>query len=196
MEEFAEVVKKIMETPTTPLDIYKIAKKRCNVFEYPEIAQFEHIDDLFKMGNSDIEAMCDDDDLPFDKNAAIILYKSSPDFGHWTMLKKIKGGIHFLDSYGDMIDDELKNSDEDFNKLIGQDRKYLSKLLLDSDRDVYYNHNPLQKLDSKIATCGQYCAMFLKYKDLSVDDFADLIKTLAEKNDLPNDVVIALLTLV
>lgn len=194
MDDFADIVNKIMETPTTPFDLFRIAKKRCNVYEYPEISNFSNIDELFELGNSDVESMCEDD-LPFDNKCAIILYKSSPDFGHWTIIKKLKGGYHFLDSYGEMIDDELEHSDKDFNKIIGQDRKYLSKLLADSDKDVYYNHNPLQKLDEKISTCGQYCAMFLKYNDLSVDDFADLIKTLSERHNLPNDVVIALLTM-
>lgn len=196
MEDFKSLVAKIMETPTSPKDLFHIAGKRCNVFEYPEIKSFEDIDDLFKMGNSHIEESYDGDDLPFDKKCAIILYKSSPDFGHWTILKKVGGGYHFLDSYGDIIDSELEHSDKSFNKLIGQDRNYLSKLLLDSGKDVYYNHNPLQKLDDKIATCGLYCALFLKHNDMSVDDFAKMIKKLSKKHDIPNDVTIALLTLV
>lgn len=191
MDNFADIIKKIMDTPTTPLDIFKIAGKRCNVYEYPEIMSFGHIDDLFELGNSDIESLCEDD-LPFDKKCAIILYKSSDDFGHWCLIKKHKDSYHFLDSYGGQIDESLEHSDK---SMLGQDKNYLAKLLADSEKDVYYNHNPLQKLDDKIATCGHYCAMFLKYSDLSVDDFAELIKTLADRHGISNDVAIAILTI-
>jgi hypothetical protein len=112
------------------------------------------------------------------------------------MLKKIKGGYHFLDSYGKEVDEPLKHSDPNFNNNSGQDRNYLAELLLGSGKDVYYNHNPLQKLDDKIATCGLYCALFLKYNDLTVDDFAKMIKKLSKKHGIPNDTTIALLTLV
>jgi frataxin-like iron-binding protein CyaY len=195
MENFEEIVKKIMSTPTSPKDLFNIAGKRCNVFEYPEIKDFDDIEDLFEAGNSDIESLSDLE-LPFDKKSAIILYKSSPNFGHWTIIKKVGGAYHFLDSYGDVIDDELKHSDKSFNKLIGQDRNYLSKLLLGSGKDVYYNHNPLQKLDEDIATCGLYCALFLKYNNLKVDDFAKMIKKLSKDNKVSHDVTVALLTLV
>ena len=116
MEEFSDIVKKIMSTPTSPKELFNIAGKRCNVFEYPEIKEFKKIDDLFAAGNSEIESQSDLP-LPFDKKSAIILYKSSPDFGHWTILKKVDGGYHFLDSYGDIIDSQLGHSDKSFNKL-------------------------------------------------------------------------------
>lgn len=189
MDTFADILNKIMDTPTNPIDIYRIAGKRCNIFEYPEIMHFGHIDDLFELGNSDVEAMCDED-LPFDKKCAIILYKSSDDFGHWCLIKKHKDAYHFLDSYGGVVDDSLEHSDK---SMLGQDKNYLSKLLLDSEKDVYYNHNPLQ--NDKTSTCGHYCAMYLKYSDLSVDDFADLIKTLSERHKMSNDMVISLLTI-
>jgi len=195
MENFESVIKNIMSTPTSPKDLFNIAEKKCNVYEYPDLDQFDDIEDLFKLGNSDIEAEIELD-FPFDKKSAIIMYKSSPNFGHWTIIKKVEDGYHFLDSYGDVIDDELEHSDKAFNKQIGQDRKHLSKLLLASGKDVYYNHNPLQKLDDNIATCGLYCALFLRYNNISVDDFAKMIKKLSKKYDLPNDVVVSILTLI
>jgi hypothetical protein len=108
------------------------------------------------------------------------------------MIKKIKKSYQFLDSYGGLVDESLEHSDQ---SMLGQDKNYLAKLLLDSGKDVYYNHNVLQKNSDKIATCGHYCAMYLKYSDLEVDDFAELIKNLAERHDLSNDVVIAILTI-
>lgn len=180
-----------METPTSPQDLYAIAGKKCNIFEYRDIADFDHIDELFEHGNSDIENEIEMD-LPFDNKSAIILYKSRPNFGHWCMIKKNKKGYHFLDSYGEVIDDQLEHS-QDYNLLGGQDQKYLAKLLASADKDVYYNHNPLQKESQEISTCGLYCALFLKYSTMGVDDFAKMIKKMAERHDLSNDCVIAVL---
>lgn len=195
MEKFEGLLKKIMETPTSAKDIFNIAGKMCNVFTYPEIRQFKDINQLFKMGNSPIEQEISLE-LPFDKTSVVILYKSGPNFGHWTMVKKVDDGYHFLCSYGTIVDDVLQFSDPEFNYQIGQDKNYLGGLLAKSGKSIYYNHNPLQAVDDDIATCGLYCALFLKHDNLSVDDFAELIKKVGDEYKMSNDMVVALLTLV
>lgn len=188
------LLREFMKLPTTVEDIFKIAGKQCNVFSYNELANFNDIDDLFIMGNSEQEMM-HDIGLPFDDNTAIILYESEPNFGHWTMITKNDYGYNFLDSYGDTIDGELDYIDDDYKVKSGQDKKFLVNLLINAGEDVYYNNTKLQKLNNDIATCGLYCAQYLKHNDMNVDDFAKLIKKLSGKHKFTPDEVIAIMSL-
>lgn len=201
----------IISEPTSAEDLFKIAKKRCNVYSYDYLKNFDDIDDIFKEHreeyyssdySSDSEEVTYEDDekhYPFDDKAAIILYKSEPMFGHWTMVIKNDTGYNYLDSYGGMVDNPLKHVPKSLNKELGQDKKYLAKLLLKASKsgsDIYYNNAKLQKLDPNIATCGRYCALYLKYSHMNVDDFAKMIKKISKDLKMPNDEVITYLSMV
>ncbi len=190
-----ELLKKIINTPTGIDDLFKIANKKCNVFEYNDLGDFSDIEDLFEEGNSELTDAFDMD-LPFDDNSSIILYKTQPDFGHWTMINKNDNGFHFLDSYGDKLDTEQENIDPVFLEESGQNHKYLANLLLGSGKPVYYNHAKLQKLADDVATCGLYCSLYLKFNHMDVDDFAEMIKKLSKKLDMSNDEIIAALSII
>jgi hypothetical protein len=184
-----EEIRKLLNKSTTPEDIYRISNKRCNIYTYPELVKFKNIDDMFKRGKSDVEQLCRLD-LPFDNKCCVILYMTGPNYGHWTALSKNKYGINFLDSYGDIIDDQLIHVDKNIK---GQDKKMLIKLLLRCKHDIYYNDIKLQELNTNIATCGRYCALYLKYNNMNIDDFVKIIKNKAEEyNMTPDEIVCAL----
>lgn len=216
---------KYIAEPTSTGDLFKIAGKRCNVYCYGDLKNFDDIEDIFTNGgarkyeiveeysDSDSESSYEeieetveetieevfDDEYPFDDNAAIILYKSEPKFGHWTMVAKNDGDYNYLDSYGQPIDNPLSYVPNYVNEELGQDKKYLARLLLkamDKGSDVYYNNAKLQKLDPNVATCGRYCALYLKYSYMNVDDFAKMIKKISKDLDISNDEVVTYLSMV
>jgi len=184
-----EEAKELLDKPTAPPDLFKIAGKKCNVFTYPEIARFRKYSQLFKKKNSPFSTM--DDGYAFDDNSCIILYLTGDRTGHWTCVTKNKYGINFLDSYGDVIDDQLKYVD---SSIIGQNKKYLLELLAKAKKPIYYNDLKLQKLNTNIATCGRYCALYLKYNYMSVDDFMNTLLKKAREYDVSPDLLVCMLS--
>ena len=222
----------IIAEPTSAEDLFRIAGKRCNIYQYSDLKNFNDIDELFEDYDGDsevveevieevIEKGYDSDsssdwdekeeithevttteeieELPFDNNAAIILYKSEPQYGHWTMVSRNGKVYNYLDSYGDKIDNPLSYVPKSVNKELGQDKKYLARLLLKAVENggaVYYNNAKLQKLDPNVATCGRYCAAYLKFSDMNVDDFAKMIKKFSKEMHMTNDELVSYLSMV
>lgn len=183
-------MQRLLAESTTPLDIFKIAGKICNLFTYPEIRKFKNINQLFKKGNSSVAELCPIN-LPFDKKCCVILYLAGENFGHWCALTKRGNDINFLDSYGEVIDDQLESVN---NNIPGQDKKYLVKLLNKFRGDVYFNDIQMQKMTQNIATCGRYAGLFLKYDYLPVDKFVDTLMKLAKKNNMTCDELVVVVT--
>lgn len=182
------MIEEFIKEPASIDDLYKMAGKKCNVHTYADLKNFNDLDDIFH--NSDSE---------FEDDSAIILYKSEPTFGHWVMVSKNDDGYNYLDSYGEEIDNPLKYVPDKVNKELGQDKKYLAKLMLkklEGGHDIYYNNAKLQKIDPNVSTCGRYCAMYLKFKHLNVDDFAKMIKKLSKKLDMSTDELITYMSMV
>lgn len=189
---------KLIKEPTSVQDLFNIAGKKCNVYEYKDLKHFDDIDEIFedRLYDDDYDS---DDSYDFDDNSAIILYKSEPMFGHWTMIRRNDDGYNYLDSYGEKIDNPLDYVPKNVNKELGQEKKYLAKLLLkamNGGSDIYYNNAKLQKVDPDVATCGRYCAMYLKFSNMNVDDFAKMIKKLSKKLGLSNDELITYMSMV
>lgn len=223
---------KYIAEPTSTGDLFKIAGKRCNVYSYEDLKDFDNIEDIFPERRDDssyeeveetVEEIIEEiygsdsdtsseyeevtetvekiveEEYPFDDKAAIILYKSEPRFGHWTMIAKNDDDYHYLDSYGEPIDNPLSYVPKYVNEELGQNKKYLARLLLKAMKggsNVYYNNARLQKLDPDVATCGRYCALYLKYSDMNVDDFAKMIKKISKNLKMSNDEVVTYLSMV
>jgi hypothetical protein len=185
-------------------DIFDIARKTCNVLKYPDLQQFDSIDDLFEESSSDYQLLRPQYD--FDDNTCILLYMSRPNFGHWCSITRKPDNAHdvpsrrggtrldFLDPYGTIIDDQLDFINPKFRHESSQDQAYLCKLLSDFDGEVHYNNIPLQKLDGKTSTCGRYAALFLKYNQIPVEKFANSLKKASIKHKIPVDDIVAMMT--
>jgi hypothetical protein len=185
-------MEELLKTPTTPYDIFEIAGKKCNVFTYPEIVKFTKYKQLFRKGNSDIPIINDKfKDYPFDDKFCIILYLTGERVGHWTCLSLNQDGINFLDSYGDVIDDQLQFVD---SSIIGQNKKYLIKILAKSKLPLYYNDIQLQKYSNDIATCGKYCALYLKFNYMLIDDFMKVLIKNSKRLKMTPDELVCLLS--
>lgn len=185
-----EQAQALLSVPTSPKDLFRIAGKKCNVFTYPEISKFKSYRDLFKRGNSDFTE--DDDGFPFDNTFCIILYLTTERSGHWTCICNRRNSLNFLDSYGEVIDNQLKHVN---NEILGQHKKYLIFLLSKIRKPIYYNDLKLQKLSQNIATCGRYCALYLKFDTMGVDDFMAMLKKKAEEYGISTDLLVCIMSI-
>lgn len=190
-------VKKEVQRPLSVSEIFDIAKKSCNVVPYSEMCSIPNIDYLFDRNS----LYSIDSEYPFDDNSCIILYLTSDNFGHWCILNRNKErtSYGFLDSYGEMLDDQLKHIDSKYRHDSNQDANYLSKMLYDLVKDdeakVNYNDVQLQTLNDKIATCGRYVGLFLKHNDLTVEEFANTLSESSSKYGIPIDMLVTMLTI-
>lgn len=183
--------------PLSTEEIFQIAGKKCNVFRYSDLKNIEHIDELFEYNSEQTLDL----DLPFDCNSCVIIYLTKDYFGHWCILNRIgkKNMIYsFLDSYGEMLDDQLVHINPKYRKLSGQNSRFLSKILhkaANNGDQVRYNDVQLQVLSDKISTCGRYVALFLKYNKLTVEEFVKTLEKAVKKYKIPIDTLVTLLTI-
>lgn len=195
MKRFEKEKRKALSTA----DIFDIAKMTCNVLKYPDLKYMNNLNDLFEESSSDYRLLRPQYD--FDHNTCILLYMSRPNFGHWcSITRKVdldvgtRLRIDFLDSYGTIIDDQLDHINQDFRDESDQNKAYLCKLLSNFNGDVHYNSIQLQKLDGKSSTCGRYAALFLKYNQIPVERFAELLKKASKKSNISVDDLVTAMT--
>lgn len=122
-------------------------------------------------------------------NVCLILIRNSLNTGHWVILTKVKDIITFFDSYGGFIDSQLDNTPVNYYPNLS---KLLVNYLNRHPNKVQYNPFQLQRYDSKVATCGRWCALYVQNKDMPIDDFIKVMKYYKKKIDL--DELVTLLT--
>ena len=117
---------------------------------------------------------------PFDK--VVLLYRTEAreeNSGHWCCIFRspVDDSINYFDSYGDMLDNKALEYENDlsFQKLYGQDRRYLTKLLAKQNDTVRYNHYKLQKYSDNISTCGRWCLLRLLNTHMNEDEFYETL---------------------
>ncbi len=195
MKRFNKEKQKALSTA----DIFDIAKMTCNVLKYPDLKYMNDLNDLFEESSSDYRLLRPQYD--FDYNTCILLYMSRPNFGHWCSITRkvdLDAGtrlrIDFLDPYGTIIDDQLDHINQNFRDESDQNKAYLCKLLSNFNGDVHYNSIQLQKLDGKSSTCGRYAALFLKYNQIPVERFSEILKKASKKNNISVDDLVTAMT--
>lgn len=174
-------------------DVKKIAEKPFNVIKFSELRKYKSLDDLFEVSSMGMRYQ--------PVNDILILYEMKLNSGHWCVLKRIPDkrrpgyfSYHFLDSYGEIIDDQRKHINKDFRIKSGQDTQLilekLSKQIDDQSdlhsgvSDIFYNDKELQGDSS--STCGRYAGLFIRF-DEPVDSFAKKLKALAKKKRMTVD---------
>lgn len=160
-----------MDVALNKSQIEQIAGKPVNVISYKNLDKVKDINHLFfDLGSKDKICEMRDGCLIHFQTA----HKGKSLMGHWCILVSKGNDIYFFDSYGDYIDDQLNNIDSSYNKRVNQDYPTLSKLLSEAPQKIHYNPYQLQSMDNGSATCGRYCALFLKYFEnyKNMDDFA------------------------
>jgi len=97
--------------------------------------------------------------LPLEKDYVIILYETKRNSGHWMCLIRNEKILTFFDSYGYFPDEELSFITRLQNKLLGQDKPYIRRLMktgVDAGMKAMYSHTKYQSDSPQVATCGRW----------------------------------------
>jgi hypothetical protein len=178
MDSVEEYIDLLHEKAFSGADILKFLNYKCNLMTYPELTNCESIFDA--MG---------------EHKALVLLYLTKENFGHWVcVFEHDNGKIEFFDSYGTIIDDQLKQIKSNFRKVSNQDYPHLTYLLYNSNRPVEYNHTPLQKKYTDkgrtVSTCGRHVCVRLIARKMPLTKYIKLIK----KQHTDPDSVVTFLT--
>ena len=139
-------------------DVLNLVDNKANLFTYPELVKFKNINQL--LGKY---------------RAAIILYLTSENYGHWVCLfQQDDNTLSFFDSYALMPDDELKFAPINFRKSHNQYYPHLTYLLYNSGLNVDYNNHKLQSDKRDTTTCGRWVGARLVLRCLTNDQFAEV----------------------
>jgi len=120
----------------------------------------------------------------------VILYETEPRIGHWVVVLETPEGIEHFDSYGMKPDGELSFVPIRNRALLGADQPHLVKLLLDTMKPINFSDWRLQG-KGRIATCGRWCVLRAKYRELTSDAFGRLIHKASKKMGLRPDVLVS-----
>lgn len=178
-----------MDKLLTNHEVLKLAGRDAKVLLYPEIQNYDTLDQLF--GN---------------KNKIIILYlnEKTPKatIGHWVLLTRVyrngKQIIEFNDSYGGEIDSQLEYHNEEKREQLDQEHGYLSRLLYnhciqdEANREIHYNELQLQKLKPNINTCGRFCGIRAHFYEIPLEKYQLIFKKLEDENYDLDDLIVKL----
>lgn len=188
--KYIKYINKELYRPISSIDIEDILNDRCRILLYPELINYDTIDDLF--------------DNSYD--CVVILYMQNKIingfYGHWCCIFKIDDGantIEFFDPYGKFCDDQLNYKiNLHFRKENGLEYPILSYLLFYTAHGYKLTFNEHTFQGPNVSTCGRHvCCRLLnnnmslkKYKKF-MDSFNinyDLLVTILTDNILTNNI--------
>jgi len=141
--------------------------------------------------------------LPKLNDYRIILIESEHNSGHWVCLLKYKINdkpvIEYFNSYGMKMGTDLNFISSLMNRLLGQGKNDLDKLLdtAKDDIEIIYNKKRFQSNNNKVNTCGRWVLLrviMMKHYGMNLYEFIDFIDQLKEKYNMEADIVVASLT--
>ncbi|HXS60463.1 MAG TPA: hypothetical protein VN703_06590 [Candidatus Sulfopaludibacter sp.] len=172
-----DLIKQLESKSFSGEDIMAVCDNKTKIITYPQIYQFKNIDDLLK---------------PFDN--VVILYETSPSYGHWVCLLKHKNKgkpyIEFFDSYGMPPDKQLTFISKEFRKQNNEAYPILSDMLIKSKYPIKYNDVQLQKLYEDVSSCGRHVAFRIVMQNIKLGRYIKLLK----KSKYPPDMIVTYLT--
>ena len=162
-----QVIDNLKSVSLSGNDIYNACEKNILILKNSDMYRFKTIDQVFGQ-----------------YNGVALLYELKPGYGHWVLLLRHPKThtIEFFDSYGFFIDDQLKFINKQFRKQSRQDKRYLSKLLLDSDYNIIYNKKRVQKMKKGISSCGRHLCLRYMLRDTELDKYIDMLGSGKLKN--------------
>ena len=152
-------IKKSEQYDLSDDDILRITDNKTKIFLYSDLENVNHIDEILQQ-----------------YDCCVILYQLEANIGHWVcLIKRGARKIEFFDPYGLSIDEELKYSKYNLRKHNGEIVPHLTALLEKSNYKIKSNKVQLQQFKQHINTCGRYCALRIRFKDVSINKFIDLL---------------------
>lgn len=120
----------------------------------------------------------------------VVLYETSPDYGHWVTVLRTPEGIEHFDSYGIIPDQELKWVPRAFQAGSRQDHTHLLRLLAGSGKKINYSPYKLQGDNS--AVCGRWAILRNRMDEFGNDAFVGAVLDVsAQLGITPDELVIA-----
>lgn len=173
----------VLEEIFKPLDsnqIMKLVNGKANLLDYEDFTKFDNINSA--MG---------------EHNALILLYLTGKDYGHWTcVFRTSPNTVEFFDSYGYKPDSEFKFIPEHWKEYYNQIYPHMLELLSETEDNIIYNNHKLQSTEKTPigipATCGYWVATRLNFRDIPINEFAQIFNTLKHNKISPDYMVVAL----
>lgn len=137
-----------------------------NVITYESVHECETLDDLMR------------------NDCCILLYFSTPNYGHWVTILRYPDHIEFFDPLAQYPDKMLESVDPSVNRHYHQNHTYLLKLLYETQLPVEYNNYKLQEMSPLISTCGRHAIVRCLCRDIKLDDYVRVMRKLAGENYL------------
>jgi len=173
-----EDMRKTLAYSLSDADIRHILGQDCKIVEYCDLDKFSSMDDL----------------LPNDTDYVIILIESVSNSGHWCAITKRDKVISTFDSYGVKLQDELNFISRTMNRMLGNTKEELEKLIKScaDDVEVIYNKTPLQSQSPTVSTCGRWCCSYIQLFKLGYNlcEFLEIVQAQCEEHDVPPDILV------
>ena len=173
-----EEMRKTLSYSLSDADIRHILGQDCKIVEYCDLDKFSNMDDL----------------LPNDTDYVIILIESQQNSGHWCAITKRDKVISMMDSYGVKLQDELNFVSRAMNRMLGNTKEELEKLIKScaDDVEVIYNKTPLQSQSQDVASCGRWCCSFIQLFKLgyNLPEFLEIVQAQCEEHNVPPDILV------
>lgn len=140
-------------------EVEYITEGKCKVVLYADLVGFSTLEEAA---------------APYD--ACICLFESRPLYGHWVCWFKVdEEKWEWFDSYGVRPDGELKWLSKEAKEQT-QQSDFITQLVKNSSANtrMIYNQVPLQKFAKDINTCGRWCAVRIRKRELPLKAFQEL----------------------
>jgi hypothetical protein len=167
------MVKKVM-IPLSNEKVQSALGVDTKIIKYSDLKDYETIKDL----------------LPNVNDFVVILLEDDLNHGHWTALIHSKDGYYYFNSYGEKYDDDLSIIPRCIRRILGQDRKEITRLL--DGGNCQWNAHKFQA--NKSQCCGRYvvlaCTMITKML-YTPKDFEQFLLDKSKEFKEPTDNLVA-----
>ena len=154
---------------------------RCNedkIIKYSELINYKSFIDL----------------LPDDFDYKIILLESSLNAGHWTCVIRMNDTIELFNSYGVEIDKEFKYIPDFIEKLLYENKRYLTEFIKNNNNrfNIISNTFPFQEQNDLVATCSRWIVLRIEMARMnySLEQFIKVMISLHSKTKVPYDILV------
>lgn len=131
--------------------------------------------------------------LPSSFDFKIILLETDRNTGHWTCVIRQNNIVECFNSYGIAIDKEFNYIPNFVEKMLGENKRYLSMLINTTNPfTVISNKYKFQSQNPDVATCARWCILRIETARIgySLNDFVRMIHNQTEKTNLPTDILV------
>lgn len=148
------------------------------IISYDKLKGYNYIEDL----------------LPNPDSYCFLLYTSSVNSGHWTLLSRMGDEIEYFDPYGGNPDAPLHWINAEKRRQLGEDTPFLSLLLDGTKKPVVYNPFDYQSKQEEVATCGRHCCFRLKTilnHSMDLAEYYKMMRQLKRTYQLTYDTIVS-----